>query len=89
MPFRPRSTLDIAIGMKVSLHRSDGRLSRGIVRWIGMLPNLPGEYIGVELETQSKFFNYIEFSFSNELLLKVQLFIKKCFIYLKVNFDQE
>ena len=54
LPFRPRTPLDISIGMKVSVHRSDGRISRGVVRWVGLLPHLPGEYLGVELETQSK-----------------------------------
>ena len=53
IPFRPRSVWDLCVGMKVSMHRSDGRLSRGTIRWIGLLPNLIGEYVGVELETQT------------------------------------
>jgi hypothetical protein len=53
IPFRPRSVWDLSVGMKVSMHRSDGRLSRGTIRWIGLLPNLVGEYVGVELETQT------------------------------------
>jgi len=53
IPFRPRSVWDLCVGMKVSMHRSDGRLSRGTIRWIGLLPNLVGEYVGVELETQT------------------------------------
>lgn len=41
--------------MKVSVNRACGRLSRGIVKWIGTLPHHSGDYIGIELESESRY----------------------------------
>uniref|UniRef100_A0A7M5WYY8 CAP-Gly domain-containing protein n=1 Tax=Clytia hemisphaerica TaxID=252671 RepID=A0A7M5WYY8_9CNID len=53
LPFCPTSSHEIRIGMKISLSRASGRLSRGQVKWIGTLPHHQGDYIGVELESES------------------------------------
>ena len=42
------------MGMKVSLTRQSGRMSRGTVKWIGTLPQHQGDYVGVELESESE-----------------------------------
>lgn len=52
-PFCPTYLNQINIGMKVSITRANGRLSRGTVRWLGLLPRHTGDYIGVELESES------------------------------------
>uniref|UniRef100_A0A7M5X0B5 CAP-Gly domain-containing protein n=1 Tax=Clytia hemisphaerica TaxID=252671 RepID=A0A7M5X0B5_9CNID len=52
-PFCPTSSHDIQIGMMISLSRASGRLSRGQVKWIGTFPHHQGDYIGVELESES------------------------------------
>jgi len=53
IPFCPTTVYDLKIGMKVSVSRTSGRLSRGVVKWIGTLPNRYGDFVGVELETES------------------------------------
>ena len=40
--------------MKVTVSRASGRLSRGTVKWIGSLPGQPGDFVGIELETECK-----------------------------------
>lgn len=55
IPFSPTHVNEVNVGMKVCVTRSNGRMSRGIVKWIGTLPNNYGDFIGVELETESKF----------------------------------
>ncbi|XP_047125243.2 uncharacterized protein LOC100207354 [Hydra vulgaris] len=50
LPFCPNTINDLTIGMKVSVSRSGKRLCRGVVKWIGHLPNQQGDYVGVELE---------------------------------------
>ena len=49
------------MGMKVSLTRASGQMSRGTVKWLGLLPHHQGDYVGVELESESKFFFYISY----------------------------
>jgi len=65
IPFCPTTVYDLKIGMKVSVSRTSGRLSRGVVKWIGTLPNRYGDFVGVELETESGkhdgFFDGIQF----------------------------
>ena len=52
--FCPIAPRDLKLGMKVSVSRTSGRLSRGTVKWIGSLPGRPGDFVGVELETECK-----------------------------------
>lgn len=54
IPFCPTTVYDLKMGMKVSVSRTSGRLSRGVVKWIGTLPNRYGDFVGVELETESR-----------------------------------
>ena len=56
VPFCPTTSHDLRMGMKVSLTRASGRMSRGTVKWIGLLPRHQGDYVGVELESESKIF---------------------------------
>ena len=49
------------MGMKVSLTRASGQMSRGTVKWLGLLPHHQGDYVGVELESESKIFFYISY----------------------------
>ncbi|XP_057306170.1 protein Daple-like [Hydractinia symbiolongicarpus] len=53
VPFCPTTSRDLRVGMKVSVNRACGKLSRGIVKWIGTLPYRSGDYIGIELESES------------------------------------
>ena len=52
IPFCPTSVRDLVVGMKVSVNRANGRLSRGTVKWIGTLPRHSGDYVGVELDSE-------------------------------------
>lgn len=56
IPFCPSNVRELRLNMQVSVTRSSGRNSRGIIRWIGTLPCHDGHFIGVELESESKLF---------------------------------
>ena len=50
--FKPHSTRDIKVGMKIVVNRPEGRTSQGIVMYVGKPANWVGDYdlIGVELD---------------------------------------
>ncbi|XP_071956391.1 uncharacterized protein [Antedon mediterranea] len=50
-PFAPRTSRDIEVGMKVKFSRPNGRVSQGMVKYIGQLPGRHDSYLGVELDT--------------------------------------
>ena len=55
------------MGMKVSLTRASGQMSRGTVKWLGLLPHHQGDYVGVELESESKIFFLYLISIGNSI----------------------
>jgi hypothetical protein len=53
-PFAPRSPGDIGIGAVVKFSRQNGKISKGLVRYIGHLPGRNDTYLGLELENEGK-----------------------------------
>ncbi|CAD5112780.1 DgyrCDS1992 [Dimorphilus gyrociliatus] len=51
-PFAPRSPADIHIDDVVKFTRNGGKISRGLVKFIGHLPGKNDVYLGVELEKE-------------------------------------
>ncbi|XP_033112853.1 intracellular protein transport protein USO1-like isoform X2 [Anneissia japonica] len=51
-PFAPRTPRDIEVGMKVKFSRPNGRVSQGMVKYVGQLPGRHDSYLGVELDTE-------------------------------------
>ena len=55
-PFAPDAPQQLDIGMKVLISRHRGKLSRGVVKYIGSLPDKKEQvYVGVELLDAGKF----------------------------------
>jgi hypothetical protein len=55
-PFGPDAPQQLDIGMKVLISRHRGKLSRGVVKYIGYLPDKKDQvYVGVELQDPGKF----------------------------------
>ncbi|XP_064629721.1 uncharacterized protein LOC135488790 isoform X4 [Lineus longissimus] len=52
-PFAPRSPGDIPIGAVVKFSRQNGKISKGLVRYIGHLPGRHDTYLGLELENEA------------------------------------
>lgn len=52
-PFCPRSPSDINLEDLVKFSRQGGKISRGIVKYVGHLPGKNDTYLGVELEHES------------------------------------
>ena len=53
--FSPNTPADINLGNIVKFSRQGGRISRGVVRYLGHLPGKNDTYLGVELEQESKY----------------------------------
>ena len=51
--FSPQSPADIQLGDVVKFFRPGGRISCGVVRYIGHLPGKDDTYLGVEYEQES------------------------------------
>ncbi|XP_048396366.1 centrosome-associated protein 350-like isoform X2 [Stegostoma tigrinum] len=49
-PFAPRSIADLKIGHLVKFSRPAGKISKGLVKYLGHLPGRQEAYLGVELE---------------------------------------
>lgn len=73
-PFVPQRVEDIELGDVIKFSRPGGKISRGIVKYIGPLPDRYDSYLGLELDSeegkhdgiyQSKryFQSYVSFSF--------------------------
>lgn len=54
-PFAPRSPGDIPIGAVVKFSRQNGKISKGLVRYIGHLPGRHDTYLGLELENEGEY----------------------------------
>ena len=50
--FAPRDGMDIHISDVVKFIRQGGRISKGLVHFIGHLPNRNDTYLGIELEVE-------------------------------------
>ncbi|XP_048577641.1 signaling mucin HKR1 [Nematostella vectensis] len=50
-PFAPNSPQDIQLGMRVLVTRTRGNVGRGVVKYVGSLPDRTDTYIGVELDS--------------------------------------
>ena len=48
--FAPRSPDDLKLGHYIKFTRPGGKLNKGVVKYVGHLPDRDGIYIGVELE---------------------------------------
>jgi len=53
-PIAPRSTSDVRLGKRIVVTRTCGNVGRGVVRYVGSLPNRKGSYVGVELDYPGK-----------------------------------
>lgn len=53
-PFAPRTPADIAVGDIAKFTRPDGRICRGVVKFIGHLHDKNETFLGLELEFQGK-----------------------------------
>lgn len=51
-PFAPRSPGDVNIGDVVKFSRQGGKISKGLVKYLGHLPGKNDTYVGVELEQE-------------------------------------
>ncbi|XP_043557452.1 centrosome-associated protein 350-like [Chiloscyllium plagiosum] len=49
-PFAPRSIADLKIGHLVKFSRPAGKISKGLIKYLGHLPGRQEAYLGVELE---------------------------------------
>ena len=54
--FAPRAPADVQLGDVVKFSRQGGRISRGLVKYMGHLPGKNDTYLGVELEKDSEFY---------------------------------
>ena len=53
-PFAPRSAQDLQIRDVIKFSRQGGKLSQGIIRFIGHLPGRGDIYLGVELDKEGR-----------------------------------
>jgi len=53
-PFAPRSPADLAVGDIAKFTKPDGRICRGLVKFVGHLHDRNDTYIGLELEYQGE-----------------------------------
>lgn len=53
-PFAPRAPADVSIGDVVKFSRQGGKISKGVIKYIGHLPGKNDTYLGVELEHESE-----------------------------------
>ncbi|XP_067848407.1 putative leucine-rich repeat-containing protein DDB_G0290503 [Heptranchias perlo] len=49
-PFAPRSIADLKIGHLVKFSRPAGKISKGVIKYMGLLPGRQEAYLGIELE---------------------------------------
>jgi hypothetical protein len=54
-PFAPRSPADVGIGDVVKFLRQGGKISKGQVKYVGLLPGKNDTYLGIELEHECKY----------------------------------
>jgi hypothetical protein len=54
VPFVPRSAGDVRIGDTVKFSRQGGKISRGVIKYIGNLAGKNDTYLGVELEGEGQ-----------------------------------
>ena len=51
-PYAPSSITDIHINDLVKFSRPGGKISKGIVKYIGPIPDKSDQYLGLELEDE-------------------------------------
>ena len=59
-PYIPRNPTDIETGDKVKFSRSGGKISQGVIKYVGKLPSRTDFYLGVELLDAGKFKYFAE-----------------------------
>lgn len=53
-PYAPSSISDIRLNDLIKFSRPGGKISKGIVKYIGSLPGKSDQYLGLELEDEGK-----------------------------------
>ena len=53
-PYAPSSITDIRLNDLIKFSRPGGKISKGIVKYIGPLPGKTDQYLGLELEDEGK-----------------------------------
>lgn len=53
-PFAPSSISDIRVNDVVKFSRPGGKITKGIVKYVGSLPGKSDQYLGLELEDEGK-----------------------------------
>ena len=53
-PYAPSSITDIRLNDLIKFSRPGGKISKGIVKYIGTLPGKSDQYLGLELEDEGK-----------------------------------
>ena len=53
-PYAPSSITDIHVNDLVKFSRPGGKISKGIVKYIGPIPDKSDQYLGLELEDEGK-----------------------------------
>ena len=53
-PYAPSSINDIRLNDLIKFSRPGGKISKGVVKYIGSLPDKSDQYLGLELEDEGK-----------------------------------
>ena len=53
-PYAPSSINDIRLNDVIKFSRPGGKISKGVVKYIGSLPDKSDQYLGLELEDEGK-----------------------------------
>lgn len=53
-PYAPSSINDIRLNDMIKFSRPGGKISKGVVKYIGTLPGKSDQYLGLELEDEGK-----------------------------------
>lgn len=54
-PYAPSSITDIRLNDLIKFSRPGGKISKGVVKYIGTLPGKSDQYLGLELEDEGKY----------------------------------
>lgn len=56
-PYAPSSISDIRLNDLIKFSRPGGKISKGVVKYIGTLPGKSDQYLGLELEDEGRSFD--------------------------------
>jgi hypothetical protein len=56
-PYAPSSITDIRLNDLIKFSRPGGKISKGIVKYVGTLPGKSDQYLGLELEDEGRVLN--------------------------------